>query len=91
MDHMQVLRILFAALLAVAAVVAGLFTAAVVAVVGLVAWLVLLFKQKQGFPRQPRTRPAAAPRHTSMSGTDAIEVETSVVEEGGGRVENRIP
>jgi type III secretory pathway component EscV len=78
---MQIVRIILAAVLAVAALVAGLFTAAVVAVAAMVAYIVLLIRNKSR--AAPHTRPHAATRtherRAAQSKGDFIDVEASEV------------
>lgn len=82
---MQIVRILLAAVLAVAAVVAGLFTAAFVAVAAMVAYIVLLIRHKSR--SAPATRPHS-PRKTRPGG-DVIDVEASEVR--GAETEKTLP
>jgi hypothetical protein len=80
---MPLLRLLFAGLVALFAMLAVVFTAAVVLFSGLVAWLVQLFGGNAG---SARTRPGpTAPRRTNLRTDDAIDVEATKVPDDTGR------
>jgi len=70
---MPLLRLLLAGLVALFAMMAVIFTAAVVLFTGLVGWVLRFFRGPQPAPR-PAPRPAA-PR----AGEEIIEVETTKV------------
>ena len=84
---MQILRLILAALLAVAAAVAGLFTAAVVAVVAMVAYLALIIRKNTGGSRT--TPRSSQPRRTKVPNGDIIDVVASEVEEDGQGKKNK--
>jgi len=77
---MPILRLFLGALIAIFALVTGLFTAAVVTVVAIIAYLVLWMRQKSGFatpPLRPRAnRPSRAPAGDFID-VDASDVKTS--------------
>ena len=77
---MRVVRLILAGLVAVAAVLAVLFTAAVVVFTGLVAYVVQLFRPRTG-PAQPGP-PHAPNRQPTMRTDDAIDVVTTKVPPG---------
>lgn len=72
---MPLLRLLFAGLVALFAMVAVLFTAAVVFLTGLFAWFVQLFRARGG---RPAPRGPAARR---AGGGEVIDIEATVVPE----------
>ena len=72
---MRVLRLIVAGLIAIAAVAAVMFTAVVVFLTGLAAYVVQLFGSKRG-PVQPGRRPGGQP---AMRTDDAIDVVTTKV------------
>lgn len=72
---MPLLRLLFAGLVALFAMVAVLFTAAVVFLTGLVAWSVQLFR-----PRGSRPVPGG-PAVRQAGGGEVIDIEATVVPE----------
>jgi hypothetical protein len=74
---MRVLRLILAGLVAVAAVVAVLFTAVVVVFTGLAAYVVQLFQRRPG-PVQSGP-PQAPNRQPAMRTDDAIDVVTTKV------------
>lgn len=82
---MPLLRLLFAGLLALFAMFAVVFTAAVMLFTGLVGWVVQLFGGERPGPVRPR--PAPPPRRrTNLRTDDAIDVEaTKVPDDGAGR------
>ncbi|AOS43472.1 hypothetical protein Verru16b_00517 [Lacunisphaera limnophila] len=81
---MPLLRLLFAGFVALFAMLAVAFTAAVVIFAGLLGWVTQLFRGK---PRPVRSGPAAASgRRTRMPAGEVIDVEaTKVPDEPGGR------
>jgi hypothetical protein len=78
---MPVLRLLFAGLVALFAMVAVMCTAAVVLFTGFIGWLVQLFGGKPA----PRRQQQAGNRRSTMNTGDVIDVEaTKVPDEAGG-------
>ena len=76
------MRLLFAGLVALFAMVAVMCTAAVVLFTGLMGWLVQLFGGKAA----PRRSPRGGNRRPTMHTGDVIDVEaTKVPDEAGGR------
>jgi hypothetical protein len=80
---MPILRLLLAGLIALFAMVAVLFTAAVVFVTGLLGWVVQLFRPKGSRPAAGTARPVnpGAARHRPASGGDVIDIEATQVPE----------
>ena len=76
---MRLLRLIGAGLIAVTAVVAVLFTAALVFVTGLAAYILQLFRRPPG-PTQARP-PHRPYRQPAMRTDDAIDVVTTKVED----------
>ena len=74
---MRLLRLIGAGLIAVMAVVAVLFSAAVVIVAGLAAYVVQLFRRPPG--PAPARPPYPPDRRPAMRTDDAIEVVTTKV------------
>jgi membrane protein implicated in regulation of membrane protease activity len=81
LGSMQIVRILIAAVIAVAALLAGLFTAAFVAVAALVAYVVLLIRGKTRSTNSPRPPNSSRPHvhRESRTGGDVIDIEASEV------------
>lgn len=74
---MRFAKLLLAMLVAAAAIIAGLFAAAVVALTGLTAWVISRFIN----PRISNTQaaPRARPRTTRINAADAIDVTATEV------------
>jgi hypothetical protein len=75
---MRFLRLIVAGLIAVAAMVAVLFAAAVVFLTGLMAFVLQLFGVRKNAPPTPAA-PATDRQPQVMRDADAIEVETTKV------------
>jgi uncharacterized iron-regulated membrane protein len=79
---MPVLRLFFAGVVALFAMVAVMCTAAVVLFTGFMGWLV----QRFGGKPAPRRRPQAGNRRSPLNTGDVIDVEaTHVPDDAGGR------
>ena len=75
---MRFLRAILGGLVAVAAMLAVFFTAVVVVLAGLAAYVVQLFRSRTGAD-QPDTRPRTPGGRTTMRTDDAIDVVTTKV------------
>lgn len=78
---MPLIRLLVAGLIAFFAMVAVLFTAAVVFFTGLLGWVAQLFRSKGSRPAAGTARPVnpGRTRHRSAAGGDVIDIEATKV------------
>ena len=74
---MRVLRIIFAGLMALAVLIAGVLTAGVVILAGLAAYVMQLFRGNAGVARP--IRPEKTNRESATRTDDVIDVETTKV------------